>query len=102
MPTADKAIRRLTYELAAAKQLGYTAVKLIHGFGSSGVGGRLRIEVRNYLIRQKQRGMIRMFIAGETLSIFNAETRLALELCSELRADRDIERHNNGITIVLL
>ena len=40
MPTADRAIRRLTYELAAARQMRYAAVKLIHGYGSSGTGGR--------------------------------------------------------------
>ena len=102
LPTADRAIRRLTYELAAAKSMGYTAVKLIHGYGSSGKGGVLRVEVREYLLRRHRRGDIQAFIAGERLSIFDEDTRIAMGLCPELRMDRDLDRHNNGITVVIL
>ncbi|NMA09361.1 MAG: Smr/MutS family protein [Clostridiales bacterium] len=102
MPTADRAIRRLTYELAAARQMRYTAVKLIHGYGSSGRGGVLRTEIRDYLLRIHSRGQIQAFIGGERFSIFDEDTRIAMELCPELRRDRDLDRHNNGITVVIL
>ena len=102
MPTADRAIRRLTYELNAAKQLGYAGLKLIHGYGSSGKGGVLRNQVRDYLLRCHHRGMIQAFIEGERLSIFDEDTRIAMGICPELRRDTDLERHNNGITVVIL
>ena len=102
LPTSDQAIRRLTWEIAAAKRLRYTGLKLIHGYGSSGKGGVLRVQVRDYLLRQHRKGAIQAFIEGERLSIFDEDTRIAMELCPELRMDRDLDRHNNGITVVIL
>ncbi len=102
LPTSDQAIRRLTWEIAAAKRLQYTGLKLIHGYGSSGKGGVLRVQVRDYLLRQHRKGAIQAFIEGERLSIFDEDTRIAMELCPELRMDRDLDRHNNGITVVIL
>lgn len=102
MPTSDRAIRRLTYELAAARSLGYAGLKLIHGYGSSGKGGVIRNEVRNYLLRLHRAGKIQAFIGGERLSIFDEDTRIAMGICPELRKDSDLDRHNNGITVVIL
>ena len=101
MPTKDACIRRLTYELHNCRELGYTSVKLIHGYGSSGAGGRLRVEVRRYLDRSVPR-LLRFYIPGEEFSIFGEATRGAFLLCPELRRDPDIERHNNGVTFVIL
>jgi len=101
-PDADSAVRRLTYELHTAKTLGLAAFKVIHGYGSSGTGGRIRVEARAYLVRQKAKGVIRSFIPGEEFSIFNEDTRAAFARCGELRQDADLERHNNGVTIIVL
>ena len=102
MPTSDQAVRRLTYELNAAKTLGCGVLKLIHGYGSSGTGGKIRVEVRRYLDRQAHLKKIRLYECGEEFSIFNANTRALLDACPELRKDADLERHNNGVTFVLL
>ena len=102
LPTASEAIRRLTYEINAAKKLKISGFKIIHGYGSSGVGGRLRIELRRYLARQKAAGTVRLVIEGERLSIFDEDTRTAFNLCPELRGDSDLERHNNGVTVIIL
>ena len=102
MPTVDRAIFRLTYELNNAKRIRMKAMKIIHGYGSSGKGGKLRIELRRYLARVKARGGLSFYIEGERFSIFDEDSRKAFEICPELRADRDLERHNNGVTIILL
>jgi hypothetical protein len=102
MPTTDLAVRRVTYNLRNAKTLGTSAIKFIHGYGSSGTGGRIRVEIRRYLAEQKRRGLIRDYIPGEEFTIFSDATRRAFELCPELRRDTDLERHNNGVTIVLI
>jgi len=102
MPFADAAIRRLTWELHAAKRMGFSAFKLIHGYGSSGTGGKLRTESRRYLARMKASGQIKDYIPGEQLSIFDEQTRAAFLKCPELRRDSDLERHNNGVTVVVL
>ena len=102
LPTAGDAIRRITFHLGRGKDLGAGAVKLIHGYGSTGAGGKIRTRTRKYLEEQKKAGKIRDFIPGEDFSIFHEGTRLAFTRCPELRQDRDLERHNNGMTIVVL
>ena len=102
MPRADQAIKQLTFEIHHSRALGYTAMKIIHGYGSSGAGGRIRVEARAYLARLKNRGEIAAVIPGEDFTIFSADTRAAFEKCPDLRRDRDLERHNNGITVVVL
>ncbi len=102
MPAAQDAVKRVTYYIRSGKALGYAAVKLIHGYGSTGRGGRIRSEVRRYLEDQKRRRLIRDYIPGEDFSIFDEATRHAFSLCGEPRGDPDLERSNNGITVVLL
>lgn len=102
MPRADQAIRQLTFELQRSRSLGFTALKLIHGYGSSGTGGRIRIEARSYLSRLQAKREIAGLIPGEEFSIFNPATLEAFRRCGDLRQDRDLDRHNNGVTFVLL
>ena len=102
MPCAGEAQKRLEQALGQSAAMGCAALKLIHGYGSSGKGGVLRVQVRDYLLRRHSRGDIQAFIAGERLSIFDEDTRIAMGLCPELRMDRDLDRHNNGITVVIL
>jgi hypothetical protein len=83
-PPADVAVTRLA-SIVARERVGRAgAIKIIHGYGSSGVGGR-----------------IRAFIPGEEFSIFSAETRALLERFPEVRRDRDLERSNGGVTVVV-
>jgi hypothetical protein len=102
MPFVDEAIKRLTYEIETAKRQKYVALKIIHGYGSSGTGGRLRIEIRKYLNSQKKKGAILDFITGEEFSIFNMAAIRVMDRCESLRKDRDLNRSNNGITLIQL
>ena len=101
-PTADKAIRRLTFEIHNSRTMHTSVLKIIHGYGSSGAGGRIRTDARRYLERLRQKREIRDFITGEEFSIFHAPTRDAFLCCNALRNDRDLERHNNGVTFIVL
>lgn len=102
MPAASQAVRRATYAIENGRRLGAGAVKLIHGYGSHGTGGKIRVELRAYLERLKRQGRIADFIPGEDFSIFGEATRAAFAKCPELRRDSDLERANNGVTIVVL
>ena len=102
MPTVSDAVKRVTYNIRNGKDWGCGAMKIIHGYGSTGKGGRIRTEVRRYLQEQKDKRYIKDFILGENFSIFDEATRSAFMLCDELRKDSDLEHHNNGITIVIL
>ena len=96
-PTADEALRRLEAELEAARHMNTPLLKLIHGYGSSGKGGRLRTACRTWLRQQEL-----CFLPGEEFSIFNQEARRWLALCPQLRQDRDLERENMGVTFVFM
>ena len=64
-PTADEALRRLEAELEAARHMNTPLLKLIHGYGSSGKGGKIRIAARerlDFLMRKRE---IRGYICGE-------------------------------------
>ena len=102
MPTVEQAQQRLIAELGRARASGAKAVKLIHGYGSSGVGGKLRIGVRQFLGTKKRQNTIKMFVSGEDWDIFHADSRQLLESCPDLAKDRDLGRGNPGITLVLL
>jgi len=102
LPTVDDAIRRVTYNIKNARALGIAAIKFIHGYGSTGKGGAIRTETRKYLDRQIKNKQIEYYITGEDFSIFDEATRKAFLVCDELRRDSDIERHNNGVTIVVV
>lgn len=102
MPTASDAVKRVTYNIRNGKSWGCGAIKFIHGYGSTGKGGKIRMDTRRYLQEQKDKRYIKDFISGEDFSIFNEATRNAFAYCNELRNDSDLDRHNNGITIVIL
>lgn len=102
MPTVEQAQRRLIGELARGRASGAKALKIIHGYGSSGVGGKLRIGVRQSLAAKKRQGSIQGFVPGEDWDIFQAESRRFIEACPELSRDQDLGRGNAGITLVLL
>ena len=102
MPTVEQACHRLTGELIRARAQGAKVVKLIHGYGSSGVGGKLRVGIRSALADHQRRGRIKAAVPGENWSIFDEGARKLLDLYPDLSRDRDFERGNQGITIVLL
>lgn len=102
MPTVEEARARLKSEIESAKKSGLIALKIIHGYGSSGVGGRLKYAIRQSLRKRKKEKQIRAFVAGEEWDIFEESTRQILDDCPELGKDRDLRGYNEGITVVLL
>ena len=101
MPQVSAALQRLNGELYTSKRMGITVTKLIHGYGSSGTGGEIRLAVRRELASKKAKGEIADFIPGEEFSIFKESTRRALGEGDALRQDRELERDNNGVTFVV-
>ena len=77
-------------------------LKLIHGYGSSGKGGRIRTASRKYLLAQQEKGRIAAVVPGERFTIFDETTRRALQQYPHLRQDRDLERENMGVTFIFL
>lgn len=102
MPFTSDAVRRLTFEVHHSKDMNCTVLKIIHGYGSSGRGGKIRIAARERLEFLQRKQVIRGYIPGEQFSIFDEGTRRAFLVCPELRKDHDLDRSNNGVTFILL
>ena len=77
-------------------------LKIIHGYGSSGKGGKLNFGLRKSFALRKREGVIRDFIAGEDFSIFNPTVLTLLEAVPELRGDPDLNATNEGVTVLWL
>ena len=101
-PTARQMEHHLNRELHLALQDGTDLLKLIHGYGSKGVGGVLRDAARATLARHKNTGKIQDFIPGEDFRISNEATWALLKRAPELKQDHDLGRENKGITIVVV
>ena len=102
MPSIQEALQRLDRELARARQENIRILKLIHGYGSSGAGGDIRIAVQKKLCDMQQGGHIRGFIFGEDWAKSNEGSWRLLGSRQDLKSDADLGRKNPGITIVML
>jgi hypothetical protein len=74
MPKVEQARLRMQHDLAVARSQGVVALKLIHGYGSSGTGGALRNELQKDLRRAGTEGKITCFIPGEEWTISDEAT----------------------------
>ena len=101
VPDLEEARSRLKAELASCQSRKVKAVKIIHGYGSSGVGGVLRHGIRKSLVSRRKEGLLRAVIFGENWSIFDSNARAVLQVCPDLAKDRDLCNSNPGISIVL-
>jgi hypothetical protein len=102
MPTVHEALVRLASELSLARREGCKVLKLVHGYGSSGVGGEIRIAIQRRLHELAQNAGISACIYGENWSRSDEQTWKLLAARPELKQDADLGRRNLGITIVLL
>lgn len=102
MPTVEQARTHLNMALRGARANRVRALKLIHGYGSSGKGGAIRPAVRALLAQKKQAGQIREFVPGEDFSPFDSRARTIVTACPSLARDSDYARTNHGVTVVLI
>jgi hypothetical protein len=102
LPSINEALAKLAREIGVAKKEGVFALKLIHGYGSSGVGGDIRIAVQKRLHELRADHQIHDYIFGEDWTISHETTWKLARAHPELKHDRDLGKKNLGITIVLL
>ena len=102
MPLVRGALAQLDHELTLARQQRCAFVKFIHGYGSSGAGGEIRIAIQKRLRELQDQGVIRACIFGEDWSASDARTWTLLKSQTALKADSDLGKRNLGITVVVL
>jgi len=102
MPTVSEALQRLDRELSRARQSGCEVLKLVHGYGSSGAGGEIRIAAQRRLTEMAGRGEIRACIFGENWAKSDEQAWALINARPELKQEPDLGRQNQGITIAVL
>jgi carbon monoxide dehydrogenase subunit G len=102
LPDRNEAKTRLEQAIAQAAKDHVRALKIIHGYGSSGSGGILQRVIRSQLRQMKEAGRIRAFITGESWSQFDEFSKQLLKQVPETLVDKDLGRANRGITLVLM
>ena len=99
MPTVEIAIQRMKNSLTTYKRQGYKAVILIHGYGSTGVGGSIKAAVIRCLGESSMKGIVRTFATGEQWS--NRKRELE-EMCKALEDFEHKIANNYGVSVVIL
>ena len=102
LPFVETALKRLTVAITQAQNDQIPLITLIHGYGSSGKGGVIREECRKTLDYMKSRGEIHTVIYGEDFSSHLGAVRDAFRRFPQLSDDRNLNKRNKGITVVIL
>ncbi len=102
MPLVEEALSRMRLGLQEMRYSRVKTVILIHGYGSTGRGGKIRVGVRSELAAMKRRGQIRDFIPGEDFGPLSEATRRLTETDKTVTRDPHYGRMNPGITVVVL
>ena len=102
MQTCLMARAQLLNEIEACKLGGFRVLKVIHGYGSHGVGGAIKKEIITELNKLKRQNKILDFIPCEKWTPANPVRKKAIELSNELMCDDDLIFLNPGVSIVLI
>ncbi len=100
MPTVEVAKTLLLNGIKRHKS--EKVIKIIHGYGSSGVGGKIKHMVHEILENLKESNQIRDFIPGEALVSFMGYADLIQKYKPLILNDSDFKRGNDGITYVFI
>ncbi len=101
-PTVETALKRLDLEIGRARNEKVRVLSLIHGYGSSGKGGRIRLECRKILAYMVQQKKLNGFINGEDFNKRSGVGKALLRRFPELEQICGSEFNNPGVTIALL
>ena len=100
-PPVDVAVANMITELELCKLENIDIVKIIHGYGSHGVGGLIKLEAIKALKNMRNKKQILDFIPGEQFSTNNKYYKKLIELYPELILNYNTFQPNSGITIVI-
>ncbi len=100
-PLVEDALNLMERKLYDARLEGTKVVRLIHGYGSSGTGGAIRVAVRKKLSFLCRNGSIKRYVGGEECLMSNVGRALRSQY-SQLRLSLATDQRNPGITLVEL
>lgn len=101
-PTVELAVKKLSEVIDDSTRRKISVLTLIHGYGSSGKGGKIRTEVRKMLDYMSEQGAVHDYIAGESFNKRSGKVKQLLQRYPQMATDKNLGRGNKGITIVVL
>ena len=100
MPITSEALEMLKSKVERCRQNKIKCLKIIHGYGSSGVGGAIRTTVRKWLTAQQKNGKIKNVVFGEN---FNIVDEIPRYLNNTYEGLEELTRvYNHGVTVIEL
>ena len=102
LPTVEQALSRLQRELATARFEQVRLLTLIHGYGSTGKGGAIRVECRKTLEYLLAKGEISELIFGENFTRRHGAVKNLLMRFPALTRHPHLNNANKGISLVFL
>lgn len=101
-PVVEVALNRMNGIIKESVRNNVNVLTLIHGYGSSGKGGTIRLECGKTLDFLKSKGQINNYIIGEEFNKRTGSVRSLLRRYPQLETDKHLNRGNRGITLVIL
>ncbi len=101
-PPSDVAVANMEIAIDGYKHTETCVLKVIHGYGSHGVGGEIKKLVHERLTLLKKAHKIFDFIPGERFGEAQKSSYFIITNFPELILDSDLRNYNSGITLVFL
>ena len=100
--TVSEAIAQFLLELESYKKGDYKVMKVIHGYGSHGVGGAIKKELLKKCEELKRRKIIEDYTCCDRWTPKNIVRKIAINYCPDLLADSDLYLLNSGCSIIII
>ena len=100
-PTVELALANIEIEIQRCRSEGVKVLKIIHGYGSSGVGGEIKKALSNWLRIKKRNGLIKDYVKGEEWPT-SAKADKIKQQYPEVLGDLELYFANPGLTILIL
>ena len=100
--TVNQALAEFLVEVESYKKGGFKVMKVIHGYGSHGVGGAIKVAFLKKCQDLKNRHIIEDYVCCDKWTPQNTTRKIAINYCPDLLADRELYLLNPGCSIVIL
>lgn len=102
-PTVEEALELLTEHLRQCSELGIKAIVLIHGYGSSGEGGRIKWAIQDALESNRYADRVTEYFFGERVAYGTDSYHALLKRRPGLKQYlKRFKEGNTGMTVLLL
>ena len=103
LPTVEEALEQLMEYLRMASELGIKAIILIHGYGSSGEGGRIKWAIHEALENNRYADRVEEYYYGEQVPYGTQACQALLKQRPGLKQYlKHFKAGNAGMTVLLL